>query len=74
MVRNDIAGDPATGRVILRGAGVLGRLEQWPRHLCIRAAMARSALLAGRALVFPVAVGQGIGTWPAVSRLASDPA
>jgi len=74
MVRNEIADDPATGRVILRGVRVLGRLEQWPLHLGIRAAMARSAFRAVRALAFRAAVGQGIGTWPAVSELASDPA
>ena len=43
MAWNGIAGDPATGCVTLRGVHVLGRLEQWPHHICIRAAMARSA-------------------------------
>jgi hypothetical protein len=74
MARNDTAGDPATGCVMLRGVHVGRTLEQWPLHICIRAEVAMSAFLAARALVFPVAVGQGIGTWLAVCPLVSDSA
>jgi hypothetical protein len=74
MVENDVTDDLAGVRVMLRGVHGGRTLEQWSRHPCIRAVMARSAFLAVRALDFPVAVGQGIGTWLAVCPVVSDPA